>query len=133
MRIYPLLLAGLAMLSGCSASKDVEAAQTEVARFHKMFDAGQFAEIYATAGPEIRQGMSEADWVAMLEGVHNFYGNVAQTKNKGFNVNYNTSGSRVSLTYDTQFTRGAGEEDFVYDLADGKLTLAGWHIDRKSP
>ena len=131
MRIYPLLLAGIAMLSGCSANKDIESAQTEVARFHKMLDAGQFAEIYATTGPELRQDKSEADWVAMLAGVHNFYGNATETKSVGWNVNYSTGGSRVVLTYDTRFARASGQEEFVYDLNKGKVTLAGWHLQPK--
>ena len=128
MRLYPLLLAGLALLSGCSASKDLETAQIEVARFHKMFDAGQYTEIYAMSGPEIRQDKSEVEWNAMLAGVHNLYGNVTEAKSVGFNVNYSTGGSRVSLVYDTKFAHANGREEFVYDLEGKKVTLAGWNI-----
>jgi hypothetical protein len=128
MRMYPLLLAGLVLLSGCSAKQDVETAQTEVGRFHKMFDAGQYAEIYAMSGPEIRQDKSEVEWNAMLAGVHNLYGNVTEAKSVGFNVNYSTGGSRVSLVYDTKFAHANGREEFVYDLEGKKVTLAGWNI-----
>jgi hypothetical protein len=133
MRMHPLLLAGLALLSGCSASKDLETARTEVARFHKMFDAAQYAEIYAMSGPEIRQDMGEAEWSAMLAGVHNLYGNVTEAKSVGWNVNYATGGSRVSLVYETKFARANGREEFVYDLGKDKVTLAGWNIKPSGP
>jgi len=128
MRMYPLLLAGLAILSGCSAGKDLETAQTEVTRFHKMFDAARYADIYAMSGPEIRQDKSETEWNEMLAGVHNLYGNVTEAKSVGWNVNYSTGGSRVSLVYETKFARANGREEFVYDLEGKNVTLAGWNI-----
>jgi hypothetical protein len=133
MRRYLLPMMAVAALSGCSAGKDMQLAQNEVARFHTLLDGGRFAEIYATAGPELRRDASEEQWVAMLTGIHNFYGNVAEAKSVGFNVNYTNGSGRVSLVYETKFARATGKEDFVYDIDDNKITLAGYHIEAKQP
>jgi hypothetical protein len=77
--------------------------------------------------------MNEAQWVAMLTTIHNFYGDVAEAKSVGFNVNYANGSSRVSLVYDTRFARAAGKEEFVYDISGNKVTLAGYHIEAKQP
>ena len=130
-RMILSILATIVLLTGCSAGKDIELAQTEVARFHKMLDAGQFAEIYASTGTEIRQDMTEAEWAAFLSSIHQGLGTVTRANATGWNVDYDTDGGTVELVYDTQFTRGTGQETFIYKMADSKATLAGYHIKTK--
>lgn len=126
------IVPAIALLSGCSAGQDIELAQGEVARFHQMLDSGRFAEIYTAAGPEIRNDMDQAEFVGFLTGVHNALGSVAEAKSIGWHVNYGTGGNRVTLTYDTRFARGSGQEEFVYDLAGNNAKLAGYHITPKA-
>ena len=44
-------------------------------------------------------------------------------------MNYNSSGTSVTLKFKTQFERGTGAETFVYRVTGGKAPLASYHIN----
>ena len=60
--------------------------------------------------------------------MQNHLGKVAKTEMGDWKANYGTSGNFVTLNYKTAFTKGGGEETFVYTMAGGKATLAGYYI-----
>ncbi|HJQ18330.1 MAG TPA: hypothetical protein VJ859_15180 [Allosphingosinicella sp.] len=128
MRRFGLAIALSLLVPGCSAGRDMEAAQAEVAHFHQQLDGGRFAEIYAAAGSEIRKDMDQVRFTAFLDAVHTRLGTVRQSTIRSWNVNYGTGGNFVTLIYDTQLSHGRGEETFVYRTAGGKTQLAGYHI-----
>ena len=124
-RVFPIMLA--AALAGCSATKDTAASQQAVVQFHHQLDAGQFDAIYDGAGAELKAVTPKPQLNALLDAIHRKLGAVKTSKQVGFNVNYNTGGGAVSLTYQTQFASGSSTEEFVYRTGQPPA-LIGYHI-----
>jgi len=40
-------------------------------------------------------------------------------------------GTRVTLTYETEFANGTGSEEFLWHVHDGQALLFGYHINSK--
>ena len=125
-RLFPIALA--ICVGGCSAGQDSAASQAAVVRFHQLLDSGQFDAIYDSTGPELKGITPKPQFVQLLDSIHRKLGAVKQSKQVGWNVNYNTSGGTVSLTYETQFASGSGTEQFVYRSGKPPL-LIGYHIE----
>lgn len=117
------------MLLGCSMSKDSEIAEKKVPEFHLLLDSGRFSEIYSASSDELKKVSKESDFVALLEGVHRKLGNNKTSERQTWNVNYNTSGTFVTLTYKTTYSEGDASEQFVYRIQDGEAKLAGYHVN----
>ena len=125
-----VFLAALAIaVSGCSTPAHTAAAEQAVLKFHELFDAGQFAEIYESSSSELKDESSQQDFVAFLEGLHKKLGNSQSSEKQGFRVSYNTAGTFVSLTYKTLFTAGEATEQFVFRLQGDTASLVGYHIN----
>lgn len=127
MRALGIFVAATAMaLSGCSAGESTEAAKAEVAKFRQQADAGQFAEIYKASAPDIRNSVSEAQFVQMVGGFHQAIGKFKSAPEPGWMYNTDDAGQRVTLDYDSTFERGKAHEQFIYKMLDGKAVLAGY-------
>ncbi|RYG88989.1 MAG: hypothetical protein EON59_02550 [Alphaproteobacteria bacterium] len=114
-------------LAGCSAGESTDAAKTEVAKFRQQVAAGQFAEIYKAAAPDIRNSISEAKFVEMVGGFHQAIGTFKSAPDPGWGYDTDTNtGQRVTLDYDSVFERGKAHEQFTYRMIDGKPVLAGY-------
>ncbi|MGZ3183055.1 MAG: DUF4019 domain-containing protein [Telluria sp.] len=116
-------------LVGCSSSEDAKLAETAVQQFHQKLDAGQFEAIYAAAGAELKDQTTLKDFTALLEAIHRKLGNLKSAEAKGWNVNYNTSGAYVTLTYASVFNEGGAGEQFVYRIDRNEARLIGYHIN----
>jgi hypothetical protein len=127
------LLVGLcvvvAVLCGCSMSADTALAEQAVPRFHEQLDAGSFDAIYEASAADLRQITTHQDFVAFLDAVHRKLGKTKASDRTGWNVNYGTSGSLVTLTYKTAFDGGAAQEQFVFRVQDKAALLVGYHIN----
>ncbi|WP_051278868.1 DUF4019 domain-containing protein [Chitinilyticum aquatile] len=123
-----LLLAAIFLVS-CSMSEDYKQAEQSVPRFHSSYDAGEFKAIYSTAGNELKKATTEERFVKFMTAVHQKLGEVTSSKATGKNINYNTSGTYVTLNFVTTFSKGKGTEQFVYHVKDGKPLLIGYHIN----
>ena len=123
------LTALILLAAGCSASDGMELAEQAVPRFHKMLDAGQFDEIYAESASDLKKATTREDFVALLDAVHRKLGPKKTSTRQGWKVDYNTSGSFVTLSYATTYTQGEAVEQFVYRLHDNKASLVGYHIN----
>jgi hypothetical protein len=128
MRSTLFLILASVSLSACSATKDKQAGQAEVARFHAFYDAGRGTKIYDEAGPEMKASMSRESFDAMLDTVHQRLGDVRKADQKGWRVNYGTGGGTVTFSYTTDFALARGQEEFIYRMAGGKPVLAGYHV-----
>ncbi|MDB5678704.1 hypothetical protein [Sphingomonas bacterium] len=120
------MLAALA-LGGCSMGQDLTSGGAAVDDFHRRMDAGQFAEIDAAAGPEIKA--TPGGFAPILSAVHAKLGNVKSSSRSGFNDRYDNGDHRLELVYDTKFDKGDGVEQFIYRLVDGKTVLIGYHVN----
>ena len=123
------LVALASILCACSMSADTAIAEQAVPRFHEQLDAARFDSIYDASGDELKKASTEKDFVALLEAVHRKLGNTKSSEKTGWNVNYQTSGSFVTLGYKTSFDGGDAQEQFVYRLQDKAALLVGYHIN----
>ncbi len=128
-RMRILVVAAAAALAGCSMSADTKVAEQAVTDFHQKLDAGQIDAIYAAASTDLRKTTSHERFAGFLGEVHRKMGNTKSSNEKKWFVNFNTSGSFVTLTYDTVYAGGNAKEEFVYRIEDGKALLAGYHIN----
>jgi hypothetical protein len=122
-----LIAAFALILSACSAGADKSAAEAEVRRFHQMFDAGRYAEIYRQAAPEFRQSSSEEVAVNFMRSIHERLGPVRSTAQQGWRVNLVSGGNIVILSYQTEFARARGVETFTYRVSGASAQLMGYH------
>jgi hypothetical protein len=121
-----LLLIGLA---ACSVSADTRQAEEAIQRFHELMDAGQSAAIYDAAAEDLKAASTQTDFVAFLDAVHRKMGLSKSSSQKGWNVNYGTSGKFITLNYETVYAEGQASEQFLYRITDGKALLAGYHVN----
>ena len=123
------LVALVFSMCGCSMSKDAAVAEQAVPRFHEQFDTGRFDTIYAGAGDDLKSATTQQEFVALLEAVHRKLGNTKTADKTAFTVNYNMSGSSVTLDYKTTFDGGDAQEQFVFRIQDDSALLIGYNIN----
>jgi opacity protein-like surface antigen len=124
------MLAGLAVaMAGCSSSAQRAEAQEAVSKFHQLLDSGQFEEIYADSADDLKKLSAQSDFVALLSAVHRKLGTTRSAESRGWNVNYQTSGTYVTLAYKTAYARGEATEQFVFAMQKDAPALAGYHIN----
>lgn len=127
--INTLLLSLLILLSACSMSENMNLAEKEIPNFHAQLDAGQFKEIYESATEELKTTITKQDFIALLSAVNRKLGRVIRSDKTAWGVNYDISGSFVSMTYYTTFTKGTGMERFIFRLRDGHALLENYQIN----
>ena len=116
-------------MAACSMADDTALAEAQVAQFHQGLDSQQFEAMYENGGQELKGAATKTDFVALLSAVHRKLGAVTSSNKVSWHVNYHTSGSFVTLGYETTFANGKGTEQFVYKLSDDKALLVGYHIN----
>jgi hypothetical protein len=126
-RFFGLLFAAL-FVASCSASQDIGGAQAAVAHFRQLMAEQQFGRIYSEGSDELKKTTTEQDMTRLLSAIDRKLGAVKSAESNGWSVNYNASGSSVTLKFKTQFERGTGAETFVYRLSGGKALLTRYHI-----
>jgi hypothetical protein len=127
------VIQGIAVIVGtlavaCNFSKDMEAAESEVARFHTDLAAAKYDQIYSEASDDLKKATGQEEFVKLLRAVNTKLEPIRESNRTGFNMNLNTSGHFVTLAYDTKFEKGKGTEQFTYRVTGGKTLLAGYHI-----
>jgi len=115
--------------AGCSTGEELAAAERQVQLFHQQFNAGRFAGIYDASAPALKKTGSGRDFVRFMEGVRNKLGPVQSTERQGFNVNFGTGGTEVTLSFQTRFAAGPGVEEFVYSGSGAAKRLVGYHVN----
>lgn len=128
-RIVFVLGALALVLAGCSMSADTAAAEDSIPKFHQLLDAGQFDAIYQQSSDDLKKAATQRDFVALLEAVHRKLGNTKSSGRIGWNVNYQTSGTFVTLDYKTAYDSGDANERFVFRMQEKNAQLAGYHIN----
>jgi len=104
-------------LVSCQAGQDTDAAEAEVAAFHRDYDAGRFAAVFEKSGAQLKEITPRPQFIEFMTAVRQKLGAVESAQQTGWNVNYATQGSQITLTYETTFANGQGTETFVYDTA----------------
>lgn len=129
---FIILTALIVVGSSCSAfTKGKGNAEAAVAHFHDLYNAGRFREIYTQTDEEFKKSATEADFVALLEGLRRKLGTVKQASPAGWRVNSTPMGTMVSLGYNVEFTEGKGTEQFVYRLREDKALLVNYNVNSR--
>ena len=118
----------LAVLVGCSSSKDLSSAESLVSQFHTALSNQQLSEISAQCDDNLKKADIAPRLEALLGVIGRKLGRVTNTNRTGWRVNYGTGGEQITLQYQTKFEKGSGVEDFVYVVRGGKTLLNGYHI-----
>ena len=126
-----LLVAGPLFLQACSPSKANQAAVEGVTKFHGELDAEQYHEIFSQASPEFQKSGTETELTQFFSAVHRKLGNVQNAHEQGFFINFNTGGTIVTLTYQTDFAGDSGAEQFVWRVGD-QPSLISYRVDSRA-
>jgi hypothetical protein len=127
--ISALVIAAFTLLSG-STSKNQQVADRAVAHFHEQLAAEQYVEIYEEADETLRETTSEADFVNMLQSIHQTLGVVRDSVPT--RIVFQMARRTTRLDYVTTFERGNGREQFVWQIRDNQAALHSYRIDSKS-
>ncbi|HEV2842735.1 MAG TPA: hypothetical protein VGW39_15540 [Chthoniobacterales bacterium] len=127
------LLAGAAVglvlgLSGCGLKKDTKAAEAEVDRFHKHWNAGEFKAVYDEAHINFRNSQTADQTVATLERVKRNYGAFKSAARSSWGFNSDNGVTDVKLKYDSAYDNGSAVEAFVYRMSGDKPLLVSYDI-----
>jgi hypothetical protein len=131
MRAWIGLLLLAVSLGGCSFAEDTDRGERAVARFHLLFGASQYAEIYADTTESFREAATEAEFVEFMSAVRRKLGNVRACERTGLEVNWDGDATSIWLSYETAYEVGIATEQFVWVLDGEKTRLDGYQIDSK--
>jgi hypothetical protein len=126
-----LLVSACIFSAGCNASKTKAAAENAAARFHTQLDAEAYQQILAEATPEFRNSDSQANLQQFFAAIHRKLGKLQRCDETGFYLNFNTSGSTVTLTYESNFASGPATEQFIWRTGDPPR-LFNYRIDSRA-
>jgi hypothetical protein len=90
--------------------------------------ASRLEQLYDGSSADLKRASSKEDFIRLLDAVHRKLGEVKESKQVGWRVNYATGGSVVDLVYETRFAAGKGREEFVYRAAK-QPSLLGSNIN----
>ncbi len=124
-----LLLAVL--LGGCSFAEESDRGERAVARFHQLFAASRYADIYVDTTENFREAATEAEFVEFLAAVRRKLGNVRACERTGLEVNWDGDGTSIWLSYETAYELGIATEQFVWVMDGEKARLDGYQIDSR--
>jgi pyruvate/2-oxoglutarate dehydrogenase complex dihydrolipoamide dehydrogenase (E3) component len=133
MKILSLLTLGLALFTtGCEGMlKGKQAAEQGVADFHKLYNEGKVAEIYAAGDARFKGATTEQEFLQFEAAVQRKLGKVKQTSTTRFNIRTVNGTATVVLTQTTTFEQGSGTEVFTFQMDGDKAVLVGYNISSK--
>jgi uncharacterized protein DUF4019 len=121
----------LATTSSCSLTKGKAAAETAVARFHDQLNAGKYHEIYEESDAEFKKSVTEDELTTLLSAIQRKLGTPKSSSALGWRVNTTLNGIFAASTYETEFSEGKGQEEFVFHVTGDKAAL--YHYNVASP
>jgi len=125
------LLLMAVLLGGCSFVEDLDRGERAVARFHQLFAASRFAEIYVDTTEGFREAATEAEFVEFMSAVRRKLGTVRACERRGFEVNFDGDATSIWLSYETAYELGNATEQFVWVMEGEKARLDSYQIDSK--
>lgn len=124
-----LLSLGMA-LPGCTGMlKGKQAGEQAIAEFHRLYNEGKVAEIYAASDSKFKNATTEKQFLEFIGAIQRKLGKVTESKNAGFNVNTFNLTTNVILNQQTTFAQGSGTEVFTFEMNGDKAVLVGYNIN----
>ena len=99
-----------------------------VQQFHQELDAGQYEAICSQAAEGFCANGADGDTVRFIRGVHEKLGNAGAVQRGMINVNTNTSGTFVTIQYNTSFALGPAQETFTWVKSGSTLRLYRYSV-----
>jgi len=124
-----LLAVALLSLSCCSGSKDLQASQQAIARFHAELNQAQFDQIYAESSPDWKQATKQADTIKLFSAIHTKLGLYINGKQDAWRVNYGSGGNTVVVQLQSKYQKGNATELFTLTDSGGSAQLIGYNIN----
>lgn len=130
---HPSLLAGATLalflgFSGCGLKKDTKAAEAEVDRFHKHWNADEFKAIYDEAHLNFRNSQTADQIVTTCERLKRNYGAFKSGTKRSWGFSSDHGMTDIKLKYDSVYDRGSAVEVFVYRTTGDKALLVSYEI-----
>lgn len=125
--LYSIFLLTLALPS-CSSPQSFKLANTAVQEFHNKYNNEQYLEIYKQSDEMFRE-KGEAEAVAFFRKIGEKLGKAGKTKQIGWHINFSTMGTTVTVSYDTEFSKGKGNETFGFIIKNGVARLTTYRIN----
>lgn len=117
-------------LSGCGKlAREKDLASDAMDQFHERFNAGDFDKIFDTADADFQRARPRGEFLNYIEAVHGKLGDYKNCDNHGWSTNFINSDTTVTLHYKTTFTKGTGDEEFVYRVSGARATLQSYQIN----
>jgi len=120
-----LVLAAVVLVS-CGVGTD--AAKQGVTAFRDRVTHRSYAEIYRSATPEFRQAVTEEQFQRLMVGLERKLGVWQSSKVPVWHVARGTGGHFVSLTYESEFSKGPATERFTWRIEHGAPVLLGYNV-----
>ncbi len=133
LKLFVGVLAAVVLAACGKLTHDKDVAADAMDQFHERFNAGDFDKIYDTADAEFQGANTRADFLKLLTAVHRKLGDYKSCDNHGWSTNSFNFDTSVTLRYATKFSKGAGDEEFVYRVSGTRATLRGYHINSDTP
>lgn len=115
-------------LVGCSLGRDE--ARQGVAEFRARVSQHAFGDVYATAGPGLRDAISEEKFLEFMDALDRKLGPWESAASEpAWNVMRTTNGHFVRLTYESRFARGIAAEQFLWQIQNGRASLSGYYVN----
>lgn len=114
-------------LSGCGLKKDTKAAEAEIDRFHKHWNADEFKAVYDEAHGNFRNSPVDQA-VATFERVKKNYGAFQSTTKRSWGFSSDNRVTDIKLKYDSAYDKASAVEAFVYRMAGEKALLVSYEI-----
>ncbi len=128
--VAALALAALPALTGCSDPVDRQAAERAVQQFHRQLDAGQYDAIYTAAAPDLRNGVTRAQFVALASAVHARMGATQSSKEQHWRRKVGpTDSADLAQQYLTRYAAGEVHESFTWRMKGDEARLVEYKAD----
>lgn len=118
----------LVPLSACSESEEMKIVERAVENFHAHFNQEQYQDIYREAGEELQKSSAEQNFAPMLSNAHGKLGAVKDAKQVGWYVNDANGRKIIVATYETNYERGKGAEQFTWGMSGDAVKLLNYDL-----
>ena len=121
----------LSVLAGCTGAGGARVlAESAVERHRELYDAERFATLAAATDPEMKKTVPDSQFVSVVRQMYGKLGPTGASRQTGSNVMVTLFGGvQVTLVYETQFDKAAGQEQFVFRVRGGHARLLGWQVN----
>ncbi len=126
--ISPIMLLVLAVVS-CSSLQSPELANIAIQDFHKKYNNEQYKEIYNQSDESFKQTVPEGEAIVFFTKLGEKLGKVGNTKPIKQGISVTSMGTMVTISNDTEFSRGKAQERFVFIIKDSVIKLMDYKVD----